>query len=516
MIDRNSIKKLGLILNLSEKIIGDELSKPKFVWALRDCFMKATLSDREYLNKSLSLETNNSSENENDVKDRNLIRNSIKKKFLTHDLVRMPKPVSESKGKSIEEMLQHLDQMDWSELRPKFRESMDKVCNLSKGLLVAKTYKNSEFTGKLLVEFMKKIVQQINSNSQINIESSFTSSLNYILKNALSEAIGIYRAKFDKFMNNRSLPVKWYLIENEHSRIKSDCEDYIYEEVQWLPGTNQYDPIDEFGSSISKGNDYDIDLVNGGIYYEYINSNRYAIKKYNSDLILKLWNQHISPRLNYSNYFKTTSEFETTLQKVSNVYDASAFKDTTDDKTKSSYYQFLANKNITFIFAMIGEISRQKLEAQINEENRIRLERERQIAEYNRQKQIERKRALEEQERKKRIIMENQRRRQMEELQRQYEEQLYQQQEYKRQMKNQAIERNRVKAQLRLQENQYNLQVREYKRQQEEYDRQQKKLREENAERRARENEEKYQREFREIQESAIRERNNSSMCTIL
>ena len=128
MIDRNSIKKLGLILNLSEKIIGDELSKPNFVWALRDCFLKATLSDREYLNKSLSLETNNSSENENDVKDRNLIRNSIKKKFLTHDLVRMPKPVSESKGKSIEEMLQHLDQMDWSELRPKFRESKYATC----------------------------------------------------------------------------------------------------------------------------------------------------------------------------------------------------------------------------------------------------------------------------------------------------------------------------------------------------------------------------------------------------
>jgi hypothetical protein len=135
VIDRKAIKQLAVMSNLAKYInskINDQneiqINLPDFIWVIRDFFLENTqLTPKNYLDEQLKLESN--PKNDEQIKEINFIRDSVKNSFKSLNCCLLPTPIESGlNGKSYDETLRNLDNVSWNSLREDFRELISSLC----------------------------------------------------------------------------------------------------------------------------------------------------------------------------------------------------------------------------------------------------------------------------------------------------------------------------------------------------------------------------------------------------
>ena len=135
VIDRKAIKQLAVMSNLAEYISSSvddqnamQINLPDFFWVIRDFFLEnVQYTPKNYLTEQLKLESN--PKNDEQIKEINFIRNSIKNSFKSLNCCLLPTPIDSGlNGKSYDETLRNLDNVSWNSLREDFRELITNLC----------------------------------------------------------------------------------------------------------------------------------------------------------------------------------------------------------------------------------------------------------------------------------------------------------------------------------------------------------------------------------------------------
>ena len=316
VIDRESIKKLTIMNKLTSFIKFEYFDEsfitstqalnpnhdldeayivqnsPDFVWVLRDFFLSLNgKSPKEYLLSSLEMEILEK-QNENEIKECNSVRDSIKSSFKSLDCHCMPFPIKAGcNGATFEETMQNLDQIDWNNLNPLFQESIRKLCLSIKENIKPKLVFALPLSALAFSKYIEAILQQLNGkHNLVSLVECATQGFDFASKKTLEKARLKYIEKMDTFLKEHNLPLIWKSFEGKSNEIINECYELI--KLNLNGETELTKPFfKHFNDMLYK---YDDGKLVGGYYYEYRLKNIEAIKAYNIYQLDNLWKKNIA------------------------------------------------------------------------------------------------------------------------------------------------------------------------------------------------------------------------------
>ncbi len=173
-ITENSIEDLSIVLRLTNELkirdtqeeTGIEFKQyfPAFIWVLRDFSLNFQhLTPRSYLEQCLESQRGTSDE----VFQKNTIRQSIKNFFSDLDCFTFVRPVNN------ESQLAHIENMNYQDLRPEFRNTMEQLMSKLKTNPRIKTINNKALNGSMLLGLAIEYVEALNNKEIPVVLSSF-------------------------------------------------------------------------------------------------------------------------------------------------------------------------------------------------------------------------------------------------------------------------------------------------------------------------------------------------------
>ncbi|KAI9141202.1 guanylate-binding protein [Paraphysoderma sedebokerense] len=178
-IDEGALDRLSLVAELSNNIKMQSDSDdqdpyqlarffPKFLWLVRDFSLKLELdgkqiSSTDYLENTLKPLQGDPER----VKSRNLIRNSITQYFPDRHCFTIKRPVTDEK------LLQKLEEITESELRPQFLEQVNDLMKMIFGMVQPKKLFGETLNGRMFVQLATSYIDAINTGGVPTIRSAW-------------------------------------------------------------------------------------------------------------------------------------------------------------------------------------------------------------------------------------------------------------------------------------------------------------------------------------------------------
>jgi hypothetical protein len=195
------LKKNGLMLNT-----------PDFHWVVRDFFLASDKTSDEYLEDCLKLEAEGQDGRE--IEEVNSIRKSIKSSFASRNCTCLPSPIeSGTDGRSFEESLQFLDQIEWHRLRVNFREGIEGLCKQIKENIAPKSLFSVPLSAFEYAQYLKLVVEQLNRNELVSLGDALAESLKSSAEKSLQDAIDLYENSMDAHFKAHPMPNSWQILE---------------------------------------------------------------------------------------------------------------------------------------------------------------------------------------------------------------------------------------------------------------------------------------------------------------
>ena len=211
-IDETAIQNLSFVINLSKFIRlkskdtetdPEELSNffPSFLWVCRDFSLQLiddngeNISPKEYLEKVL--------EGTKNIQDpKNKIRRLIKAYFKDRDCYTMIRPLTN------ENKLQSLEDLPTEQLRPEFSEQIIGLKKKVLGRIKPKSLNGKPLNGEMFLNYIKSIIEALNSGGIPNIENTWISMCKVESYNAFEEAEKVYDDYLKENMDNTDDPLE--------------------------------------------------------------------------------------------------------------------------------------------------------------------------------------------------------------------------------------------------------------------------------------------------------------------
>ena len=205
-IDESAIQHLNFVINLSKFIKlksnesetdPEELANlfPSFLWVLRDFSLQLidddgeNITPKEYLEKVL--------EGTKNIQDpKNKIRKLIKSYFKDRDCFTMVRPLTN------ENQLQNLEELPPEKLRPEFLEEIISLRKKIFSRVKIKTLNNKALNGEMYLNFVKSLINALNSGNVPNIENTWLSMCKVESYKAFEEAEIIYENYLKENLEN--------------------------------------------------------------------------------------------------------------------------------------------------------------------------------------------------------------------------------------------------------------------------------------------------------------------------
>jgi hypothetical protein len=117
--------------------------------------------------------------------------------------VYLPSPASDGTGgyETVEEALQTIHTIPFSELRRPFQTAFDKFSYLVEDTVRLKQVKGRSMTGPVFAEFLQLTVDCINSSKIIYLQQAFAKSVETVASDTMKECWVLYRREMEKFVN---------------------------------------------------------------------------------------------------------------------------------------------------------------------------------------------------------------------------------------------------------------------------------------------------------------------------
>ena len=283
------------------------------MWVVRDFYLKAGTSANEKLNQFLSLETfaknekhstEKNKQNESEIEFRNEIRTNFKSSFKSLNCHYLPVPVSDgTKGLCFEEAIQQLDTIEYEFLREPFRNSMNELrSTIFDTIMNPKKIKNTKINGPLYVEFLKQIVQNLNSDSKIALIDTFESSVKIFANNVLSKL----KASYD--LNLRNKYVQNTLVRPITFKTLCEIEMKIREETIETLKKELHDLVYDFTEYTNE-----LNINSESVLNEFKDKIKRDISNYNNKVILNKWSDEIQPIYENKSNLQSFNVFITTV-----------------------------------------------------------------------------------------------------------------------------------------------------------------------------------------------------------
>jgi hypothetical protein len=162
--------------------------------------------------------------NTKETEEANIIRESIKKSFKSTDCFCLPIPINNGlNGMTREETLQNLDNVDFKELRPEFRNGINELCEAIKTNISPKTVSTIPLTATSFSKYIEVVVRQLNENSRVSSVDSLSLSIKYISEKASRDAVQNYELQMKQFLNQTLMPLSFDILESKSREIMESC-----------------------------------------------------------------------------------------------------------------------------------------------------------------------------------------------------------------------------------------------------------------------------------------------------
>ena len=350
----DAIKKLSIMSVLSDKVKANKSCDtfykaecPDFLWVVRDYALQITLSPIEKLEKFLEEESiKNVKDNKalNNINERNVIRKKLKTAFRTIDCEYLPCPVSDgTNNMTLEEALQNMDSIDWSQLREPFRKRMTELCNNIKERIRPKRINSAHVTGRVFAAYIKEIVKQLNLNETIYLTESFTASI----KLAALETLEIVKSKYKDEMNKLDYPLDL----DEFTKIEVNLsEECIKQLKETITGDEQI-----LNKTLEKFVTFKTELK-----FQENNEKKVFDKAYG--LAETIWKSNMEPKIHS---FKYTYEFRNFMEKIKTDFEMNDFNSKNSKISLEAWKKWINSVNLTNVETTIEQrrISEEKIEA---------------------------------------------------------------------------------------------------------------------------------------------------------
>ncbi|CAG9318600.1 unnamed protein product [Blepharisma stoltei] len=202
-IDENALTNLSLIVNLTKSLQirasdsgldVDEVSAyfPSFLWVLRDFALQLIdpagnpITSKEYLENSLQLQKGVSDA----IEAKNRVRKLLKHFFRDRDCFTLVRPSED------ERVLQELDKVPDSALRPEFVREKQNLKKLIYRRVKVKSFNSKDLTGELLAGLAQSYVDAINRGAVPTIEGAWQAVCNSECQKQVENAIQEYEDMF--------------------------------------------------------------------------------------------------------------------------------------------------------------------------------------------------------------------------------------------------------------------------------------------------------------------------------
>jgi hypothetical protein len=222
----------------------------------------------------------------------NFIKTAIKSSFKTLNCFLIPTPIDGGiGGKSYDETLQHLENVDLNNLRQDFRLKINELCSYIKNKIGYKNLLGVPLSAPAFVSYMERVVEALNENQQVKIIDSMMASIEYASQQSLENALIMYETEISDFLSINPLPLEWKDLEAAHRKFYGKAIKIL---EQNLNGENEYTKqyFDQFNQNICvyEGEDGNRKIV-GGKYFLLREENSKQIKKYFKDKLNISWNE---------------------------------------------------------------------------------------------------------------------------------------------------------------------------------------------------------------------------------
>lgn len=122
-------------------------------------------------------------------------------------------------GKSHDETLRHLENVDWKHLKPEFRSSITDLCKHIRKEMVPKSLFGTQVSAPAFSQYIKTVVQQLNNNERVNMMDSLASGIKFASEKSLADAIAMY----DNKMAGLNYPIRWTEFDQFHQELFDGC-----------------------------------------------------------------------------------------------------------------------------------------------------------------------------------------------------------------------------------------------------------------------------------------------------
>jgi hypothetical protein len=262
-LSSESLNKLAIAASLGEKIKSRKSSKydhlinsiftatTDFIWVVRDFGLATQESPNEKLKKFLTLEpppssidkvTNKKKQDEFNLK--NSIRKAINETFDRKECFYVPVPVSDGTDQlTYEEALQSLDTLAYEKLRDPFKEQVSRISKHVQRTIKSKQVENEKMNGFMFCEYLKQIVTNINEENVIYLNETMSTCLRTYAQECLKETLERYRGKMSElFLHGNFLKAKKEFDDKEYI-IALASSDFLREKLKTQSAAlkNDYD-----------------------------------------------------------------------------------------------------------------------------------------------------------------------------------------------------------------------------------------------------------------------------------
>lgn len=206
-VDEAALDKLSLVVELTKHIriqtdkdIEDarELSafSPSFLWVVRDFALKLhmdgqDITSRQYLEKALLVLRGDPEQ----VRAKNLIRQSITAFFTDRDCKTLVRPVSNEK------LLQRLDELARKEFRPEFLDQLDDLTETVYNKAKPKRLYGEPVTGRMFVNLARSYTEAINAGGVPTIGTAWQNVVEIECERALKASIKLYKDRMTEIIS---------------------------------------------------------------------------------------------------------------------------------------------------------------------------------------------------------------------------------------------------------------------------------------------------------------------------
>lgn len=260
-------------------------------------------------------------------------------------------------GKSYDETLQHLENVEIKNLRPDFRLKINELCSFIKNNIVGKNLLGVPLSAPAFVFYMERVVKALNKHQQVRMVDSMMASIEYASKKSLEDAIIMYDTEMEKFLAANPLPLEWIKLEVAH-RIRYGKAIKILE--QNLNGENEYTKqyFDQFNENICvyEGEDGNRKIV-GGKYFLLREENSKQIKKHFKNKLNTSWNA-ILIKIRANKTGDAGEEFASCYDMLLNLYNQEIQFASAVEK-KEAFNEWYEEKNVSLTMESIKNLSEQ-------------------------------------------------------------------------------------------------------------------------------------------------------------